>query len=139
MTKKTEIICNHCQTPIASENGFGIHFTGNKYARTVPMKDAENHLCLDCAKGYHSALRGVLGVKDYIGIDQIKHMVDRFLGWRLPKPWNPDNGISYTRPNYAHEPADHDWPTGANLFDATQVDAMVRHMVAGLPSNSTPN
>lgn len=64
---------------------------------------------------------------------QIEHMVNRFLGWRLPKPWHPDNGISYSRPNYAHPPADHDWPTGTNLFDATQADAMVRNMVEGLP------
>jgi hypothetical protein len=65
--------------------------------------------------------------------DQIKHMVDRFLGWRLPKPWNPDNGISYKRPNYAHEPADHDWPTGTNLFDAQQAAEMVRYMAEGMP------
>ena len=64
---------------------------------------------------------------------QIKHMVDRFLGWRLPRPWHPDNGISYQRPNYAHEPADHDWPTGTNLFDAAQAEAMVRYMLEGLP------
>lgn len=64
---------------------------------------------------------------------QIKHMVDRFLGWRLPKPWRPDNGISYQRPNYAHEPADHDWPTGTNLFDADQATEMVRYMVEGMP------
>ena len=65
--------------------------------------------------------------------DQIKHMVDRFLGWRLPKPWHPDAGISYQRPNYAHAPADHDWPVGTNLFDADQAEAMVRHMVEGMP------
>jgi hypothetical protein len=64
---------------------------------------------------------------------QIKHMVNRFLGWRLPKPWSPDNGISYKRPNYMHAPADHDWPTGTNLFDATQANAMVRYMIEGLP------
>lgn len=62
---------------------------------------------------------------------QIKGMVDRFLGWRLPKPWSPDNGISYQRPNYAHAPADHDWPTGTNLFSAEQATAMVRHMIEG--------
>lgn len=67
--------------------------------------------------------------------NQIKHMVDRFLMWRLPKPWNPDNGVSYKRPSYAHAPADHDWPVGTNLFDATQTNAMVRHMSEGLPPN----
>lgn len=65
---------------------------------------------------------------------QIKYMVDRFLNWRLPEPWNPDNGVSYKRPNYAHAPAAHDWPSGTNLFDATQADAMVRHMIEGVPS-----
>jgi len=65
--------------------------------------------------------------------EQIKHMVDRFLGWRLPNPWNPDNGIIYKRPNFMHAPADHDWPTGTNLFDATQAEAMVRYMLEGMP------
>ena len=27
--------------------------------------------------------------------EQIKHMTERFLGWRLPEPWYPDNGISF--------------------------------------------
>lgn len=61
--------------------------------------------------------------------EQLDAMVNRFLAWRLPKPWNPDNGISYARPNYAHEPADHDWPTGTNLFDAHQARQMVLYML----------
>lgn len=69
------------------------------------------------------------------GTDVVKHMVDRFLCWRLPKPWNPDGGISYQRPNYAHPPADHDWPVGTNLFDADQATAMVHFMLEGLPAN----
>lgn len=68
--------------------------------------------------------------------DQIKHMVDRFLAWRLPEPWCPDNGVSYQRPNYAHAPADHDWPTGTNLFDYSQATEMVRNMIDGMPSGS---
>lgn len=27
--------------------------------------------------------------------EQIKHMVSRFLGWKLPKNFNPDAGISF--------------------------------------------
>lgn len=64
--------------------------------------------------------------------EQIKYMVDRFLQWRLPEPWYPDNGISYRRPNYVHELADHDWPIGTNLFDAEQATAMVRYMLQGM-------
>lgn len=62
---------------------------------------------------------------------QIKHMVDRFLSWRLPKNFNPDGGISYTRPNYAV--GVDATPNGTNLLDADQAGAMVRHMLDGLP------
>ena len=66
--------------------------------------------------------------------DQIKHMVDRFLGWRLPENFNPDGGISFKKAINEDRPS---WPqknepTGTNLFDATQAEAMVRHMVDGL-------
>ena len=64
--------------------------------------------------------------------DQIKYMVERFLGWRLPQNFRPDAGISYTRPNY---PASVDaTPSGTNLFDATQADVMVRYMIDGMPA-----
>jgi hypothetical protein len=63
--------------------------------------------------------------------DQIKYMVNRFLSWKLPADFSPDGGVSYTRPNYA--PEVDATPSGTNLLDATQVDAMVRHMIEGLP------
>lgn len=63
--------------------------------------------------------------------EQIKHMAERFLSWRLPENFNPDGGISAVRPNYAPNVA---WVlTGTNLFGADQAEAMVRHMVEGLP------
>lgn len=59
--------------------------------------------------------------------DQIKRMTERFLMWKLPADFNPDNGISAKRPNYAPNVT---WePTGTNLLDYTQAEAMVRHMV----------
>ena len=68
--------------------------------------------------------------------DQIKHMVDRFLGWRLPKNFNPDAGISYERPNY--HPSVDATLSGTNLFDASQAAGMVRYMIEGLPDPATP-
>lgn len=72
--------------------------------------------------------------------DQIKHMVDRFLAWKLPENFNPDAGISFT-PEYNVEwnakqgkPPQRHEPSGTNLFDAVQAEAMVRHMVEGMPS-----
>lgn len=73
--------------------------------------------------------------------EQIKHMVDRFLAWRLPENFQPDAGISF-KPEYNVDwnaqhgaPPDMHKPVGTNLFDATQAEAMVRHMVEGLPVN----
>ncbi len=69
--------------------------------------------------------------------EQIKYMRDRFLTWKLPRDtFNPDCGISFDkRPYNTHtpHPAQYD-PSGTNLFDATQAEAMIRHMIEGLPS-----
>lgn len=62
--------------------------------------------------------------------EQIKYMVSRFLTWRLPRDFNPDAGISYTRPNY--HPSVDATPTGTNLLDAMQAEAMIRHIVFGV-------
>lgn len=65
---------------------------------------------------------------------QIKYMLDRFLNWKLPSNFTPDAGISFNPvfnehldPHMKHE------PTGTNLFDAGQVDAMIRHKIEGMP------
>jgi hypothetical protein len=66
---------------------------------------------------------------------QIKHMVNRFLGWRLPENFNPDGGISF-KPmrNEGYVFAAKNEPVGTNLFDAMQAEEMVRYMVDGLPA-----
>lgn len=66
--------------------------------------------------------------------DQIKHLVNRFLIWKLPEHFSPDGGISFKAAFNEHtdHPMKHE-PSGTNLFDATQADAMVRYMVDGMP------
>lgn len=65
---------------------------------------------------------------------QIKHMVDRFLSWKLPEDFNPDDGIIFepTFNNGTPHPAKRN-PTGTNLFDARQAEVMIRNMLADLP------
>jgi hypothetical protein len=70
---------------------------------------------------------------------QIKHMTERFLSWKLPENFHPDAGISF-EPEFNVEwnakqgkPPQRHNPTGTNLFDYTQAEAMVRHMLDGLP------
>lgn len=70
--------------------------------------------------------------------DQIKHMVSRFLQWKLPENFAPDGGITFTR-NYnvnTPHPMKHE-PVGTNLLDYTQAEAMVRHMIEGLPMTAS--
>jgi hypothetical protein len=69
--------------------------------------------------------------------EQIKHMVNRFLQWKLPETFNPDGGISFKREFNEHTayPMKHE-PSGTNLLDAVQAEAMVRHMIEGMPDVS---
>lgn len=70
--------------------------------------------------------------------DQIKHMAERFLGWKLPENFNPDGGISFKKVFNEHIPTHRgvNEPTGTNLFGYTDAVAMVRHMLEGLPKSS---
>lgn len=66
---------------------------------------------------------------------QVAHMVSQFLAYQFPIDMQPDGGLilnpSYTAPNGELLPYR---PTGTNLLNGTQAEAMVRHMLAGLPS-----
>lgn len=72
--------------------------------------------------------------------EQIKHMVDRFLRWKLPEDFMPDAGISFKAAYNEHtaHPMKHE-PVGTNLFDAQQAEAMVRYMLDGMPAASLPS
>lgn len=71
----------------------------------------------------------------------VAEMVNRFLGWKLPKDFAPDAGISFSpefnveymaslgKPPMRHE------PIGTNLFNADQAKAMFEHCI---PSVETP-
>jgi len=65
--------------------------------------------------------------------DQIRRMVDRFLGWRLPENFNPDGGISFERNRTACGYTMKNEPTGTNLFDAIQAEQMIRYLVDEMP------
>lgn len=62
--------------------------------------------------------------------EQIKHMADRFLGWKLPDTFSPDNGISFDK-TIPHPACP---PVGTNLFSADEATAMVRHMIRDMPT-----
>lgn len=67
--------------------------------------------------------------------EQIRYMVGRFLAWKLPGNFSPDGGISFKREFNENTPfpMKHE-PSGTNLLDAVQAEAMVRHMLEGMPS-----
>lgn len=66
--------------------------------------------------------------------EQIHHMVNRFLSWKLPDDFHPDGGVTFT-PSYTEEPMRlRHWPIGTNIFSALQASLMVRHMLEDLPN-----
>lgn len=64
----------------------------------------------------------------------IDQMVERFLGWKLPKNFCPDAGISFkpTKPYEGDEFGNSWWPIGTNLLTADQAREMIAHMLAGV-------
>lgn len=68
---------------------------------------------------------------------QIRYMVDRFLSWKLPEHFTPDGGISFKKIfNEGTPHAITNRPSGTNLFDDIQAEAMVRHMIEGMPEDA---
>lgn len=68
--------------------------------------------------------------------DQIKHLVNRFLTWKLPEDFRPDAGISFHRWFNKDTPYPmKNEPVGTNLLTATQAEAMIRHMLEGMPND----
>lgn len=61
---------------------------------------------------------------------KVKHMVNRFLGWKLPKDFSPDAGISFnpTKP-YEGDELGNSWPIGTNLFTAEQAKQMIEYLL----------
>ena len=56
-------------------------------------------------------------------------MVIRFLSWRLPDDFSPDGGIEFHRlAGQQHG------PTGTNLLNAQQAEAMIRHLLYPSPA-----
>lgn len=64
----------------------------------------------------------------------VDKMVDRFLGWKLPKDFAPDAGISFkpTKPYEGDEYGNSWWPIGTNLLHAGQARQMIEHLLAGV-------
>lgn len=67
--------------------------------------------------------------------EQIDHMVNRFLAWRLPTNFNPDGGITFEPIGSKGTPYEYQRePVGTNVLTATQAEAMVRHMIKDMPA-----
>src|SRR5438132_946115 len=108
----------------AAARAAGAEFFNNDPGRYRAMADYFVRIATEL--GVHMPNIAVPADRGSFTEDQIKHMVDRFLSWKLPENFNPDGGISFKRTFNEHTafPMKHE-PSGTNLFDATQADAMV--------------
>lgn len=64
--------------------------------------------------------------------EQIQEMVSKFLGWKLPDNFTPDCGISFSPYHRGINGLVPNRPSGTNLFDANQAEAMIRY-ITGSP------
>jgi len=66
--------------------------------------------------------------------EQIKHMTERFLHWKLPDDFSPDGGIEFNKTIRAGTMHEYTFsPIGTNLLTFTQAQAMIRYMLEDLP------
>ena len=63
----------------------------------------------------------------------LKEIVDRFLGWPLPKTFSPDCGISFDGRKDDEWNKNKTWPIGTNLFTAEEARQMFEHALADTP------
>lgn len=86
-------------------------------------------------RSYFDAARKALAKERTMNEAQIKHMVNRFLMWRLPEDFRPDCGINFDADAAKKmNPLNHRYePVGTNLFSADQATAMVQYMIEGMP------
>jgi NTP pyrophosphatase (non-canonical NTP hydrolase) len=65
---------------------------------------------------------------------QLRQMVNRFLGWKLPRTFSPDAGIKFTPSNGMTREEAYDkpgwWPIGTNLLTADEARAMLEYVLA---------
>lgn len=59
-----------------------------------------------------------------------ENMVSRFLGWKLPKDFAPDAGISFSPSVMSDSPH---WPSGTNLLNADQAKEMLYTALGSWP------
>lgn len=103
--------------------------------KQMPCRDPEkaNAPKCDCWKHERRVCDICQGAERAVEIPElVKHMVNRFLMWKLPESFNPDGGISFKRSETAIK-YNHPWPTGTNFLDADQAEKMVRYMLEGAP------
>lgn len=84
-----------------------------------------------------SAIMRELEIKPQVApvVPDISEMVNRFLGWKLPKTFCPDAGITF-KPDYNENtpwPMKHE-PTGTNLFNAIEAKSMFEYCLQGQPT-----
>lgn len=62
----------------------------------------------------------------------IKKLADRLMGWKLPKEFSPDAGISFDGRGLDARGYPRQWPTGTNLLSVDQAKQMFEYLLDGI-------
>lgn len=99
------------------------------------VREADTPLAKDSQVGLVNGAKDQKAEGDQMTEDQITHMVNRFLQWKLPEDFSPDGGIMFRQWYDTTAPwgVQKNEPVGTNLFNHTQAKEMVKFMLEGMP------
>jgi hypothetical protein len=119
------------------ENEFYKWFASDKFDGRYNQKSAKAGFKAGYQAGRAAERAEINQKENAMNEEQIKHMVNRFLQWKLPENFHPDAGINFkpTFNDHLPQPTRYE-PSGTNLFDATQAKEMVEFMLVGISSAS---
>ncbi len=69
-------------------------------------------------------------MKEENKLPDVHVMVNKFLGWRLPKDFCPDGGISFDGRKGDEFNKNLSWPIGTNLLTADQAREMILFLLS---------
>ena len=94
--------------------------------RMVDCKQCEVRL-VDSVKAHFNLLRPPVIAQPVPEAAVAQKMADKFLGWKLPKDFSPDCGITFDGRKDDEWNNGKTWPTGTNLFTADQAKVMFEY------------
>jgi len=135
MSNKSEPVARKTiQSMVRAAFHFGArhnHYSGNISWLAKEHKNLDEYgLLINKAINMDAQDETVIGEKSAV---DVADAVNKFLGWKLPKDFYPDAGITFNKTRHSDHELTGMWPTGTNLFTADQAREMFKFCLSVYP------